>query len=61
MAKMWAGRTAGETDRIADEDAFCQRYAMQLEWYARALEKITGMPVKEKCLYSIKLGKVFSL
>ena len=50
-----------KTDRIVDEEAFIQRYREQLEWYARALEKITGMPVKEKCLYSIKLGKVFSL
>ena len=50
-----------KTDRIVDEEAFVQRYREQLEWYARALEKITGLPVKEKCLYSIKLGKVFSL
>ena len=50
-----------KTDRIADEDAFIQRYQLQLEWYARALEKITGLPVKEKYLYSITLNKAFML
>ena len=50
-----------KTDRIVDEDAFIQRYREQIEWYARALETITGLPVKEKCLYSINLGKVFRI
>ena len=48
-----------KTDRIADEDAFCQRYAMQLEWYARALERITGTPVGEMWLYAIGIGRAF--
>ena len=50
-----------KTDRIADEDAFINRYQGQIGWYATALEKITGLPVKEKCLYSISLGKIFRL
>ncbi len=50
-----------KTDRITDEDAFVRRYEEQIEWYARALEKITGMKVKERCLYSISLGKIFEL
>jgi len=50
-----------KTDRIVDEDAFIRRYREQIEWYARALETITGLPVKEKCLYSINLGKVFRI
>ncbi len=50
-----------KTDRIADEDAFIQRYQGQIDWYAAALEKITGLAVKEKCLYSINLGKIFRL
>ena len=50
-----------KTDRIVDEDAFIQRYREQIEWYARALETITGLPVKERCLYSINLGKVFRI
>ncbi len=46
-----------KTDRIDDEEAFIQRYAMQLEWYARALEKITGTPVKEMWLYALGKAK----
>ena len=42
-----------KTDRIQDEEAFRQRYAMQIEWYARALEGVTGLPVKEMWLYAI--------
>ena len=50
-----------KTDRIADEDAFIQRYQGQIGWYATALERITGLPVKEKYLYSIGLNKEFKL
>ena len=50
-----------KTDRIDDEDAFIQRYAMQLEWYARALEKITGTPVKEMWLYGLGKAKAYSV
>ena len=42
-----------KTDRIEDEQAFIQRYELQLNWYAKALERITGITVKEKYLYSI--------
>lgn len=48
-----------KTDRITDEEAFIQRYAMQLEWYARALEKITGAPVKEMWLYALGKAKAY--
>ncbi len=48
-----------KTDRIQDEEAFVQRYAMQLEWYAKALERITGKGVKEMWLYALGLGKAF--
>ena len=44
-----------KTDRIEDEQAFIQRYEMQLYWYQQALEKITGRRVREKWLYA--LGK----
>lgn len=50
-----------KTDRIEDEDAFVQRYAMQIEWYARALTRITGKQVKERYLFSIGKGKMYSL
>jgi ATP-dependent helicase/nuclease subunit A len=50
-----------KTDRIADEEAFIHRYRSQIEWYATALERITGQPVKEKYLFSIGLSKAFKL
>ncbi|MBQ2929135.1 MAG: helicase-exonuclease AddAB subunit AddA [Clostridia bacterium] len=50
-----------KTDRIEDENAFIQRYQLQIDWYARALERITGLPVKERYLYSISLSKAFQL
>ena len=48
-----------KTDRFDDEDAFRERYAMQLEWYARALERITGQPVKEMWLYAIRRSQAY--
>ena len=48
-----------KTDYITDEEAFIQRYAMQLEWYARALERITCIPVKEMWLYALGKGKAY--
>jgi len=48
-----------KTDYITDEEAFIQRYAMQLEWYARALERITGTPVKEMWLFALGKGKAY--
>ncbi len=48
-----------KTDRIEDEAAFLQRYQLQLDWYAKALERITGLPVKEKYLYAIGRAKAY--
>lgn len=50
-----------KTDRIEDEEAFIQRYKLQIDWYAKALERITGTPVKERYLYSISKGKAYQL
>jgi len=50
-----------KTDRIEDEAAFIQRYQMQIDWYARALERITGLPVKERYLYSISKSREYQL
>ena len=50
-----------KTDRIVDEEAFIRRYEMQIDWYARALERITGMRVKEKYLYSLGKTKEYAL
>ena len=48
-----------KTDRIEDPEAFCESYRPQLEWYAAALETLTGRKVREKCLYALSLGRVF--
>lgn len=48
-----------KTDHIVHEDAFVQRYTMQLNWYARALEDITGRRVKEMWLYALGKGKAY--
>jgi len=50
-----------KTDRIEDEDAFIQCYRLQIDWYARALTRITGLPVKERYLYSIGKTKAYRL
>lgn len=49
-----------KTDTIWNEEAFVQRYRLQLHWYAQALERITGLPVKEKWLFSLSLGRAFA-
>ena len=35
-----------------------ERYSIQLDYYGKALSQITGLPVKEKIIYSFTLGKV---
>lgn len=48
-----------KTDRVApgEEQRLVQLYHVQLEDYARALERMTGKRVKEKYIYSFTLGK----
>ncbi len=48
-----------KTDHVVSEEAFVQRHQAQMEWYARALETISGRRVKEKWLYALGLGKAF--
>jgi len=50
-----------KTDRIEDENAFVLRYREQLQWYATALERITGIKVRARYLYSIGQGKAYAL
>lgn len=50
-----------KTDRIEDESAFVARYTSQLNWYARALESITGRPVAEMWLYALSTGKAYAV
>ena len=39
------------------EAALYRKYAAQLNYYAEALEQLTGRKVKEKILYSVRLQK----
>ena len=43
----------------ADGDELLRRYARQLRWYAKALSKITGVPVGETLIFSLRAGKCF--
>ena len=50
-----------KTDRVmkgeAGEKELVKRYAIQLDYYAKALTQLTGKTVKEKIIYSFALGK----
>ena len=46
-----------KTDRAGDEEALRHRYEPQLALYARALEKITGIPVREALICLLRSGK----
>ena len=50
-----------KTDRIENETAFLEEYRPQLEWYRVALERLTGLPVRESWLYSLSVDKAFNL
>lgn len=46
-----------KTDRVSDPEELKHRYHSQLEYYAMALQRLTGKKVKEKVIYSFALGK----
>lgn len=46
-----------KTDRVRSAKELVNRYHVQLVYYAQALERLTGMPVEEKIIYSFALGK----
>ncbi len=50
-----------KTDRVKRGDAGAQelvkRYKVQLDYYGKALSQLTGLPVKEKVIYSFTLGR----
>ncbi len=46
-----------KTDYVQDEQAVTARYAPQLQLYRRALEEITGIPVKEAVIYLLRNGR----
>ena len=45
-----------KTDAVKTSEELINRYETQIDYYTEALEKITGLRVKEKILYSFALG-----
>lgn len=43
--------------RKGEEQELVKKYRTQLEYYAKALERLMGKPVREKIIYSFALGK----
>ena len=43
--------------KTGGEKVLTDRYGQQLSYYAKALEKATGKPVKERIIYSFALGR----
>ena len=44
-----------KTDRVDTGKELAEKYRIQLEYYARALQQLTGKKVKEKIIYSFRL------
>lgn len=49
-----------KTDRAEDEEIL-SRYQLQMRWYKKALEKITGRKVKETYLFSLRSGNAIEV
>lgn len=50
-----------KTDRVSKAEELVERYHGQLDYYGKALEKITGKRVKEKWIYSFTLQQEMKL
>lgn len=50
-----------KTDQVENGKELSEKYAKQLEYYARALQRLTGKRVKEKIIYSFRLHEEIML
>ena len=50
-----------KTDRVGSPEELVNRYYLQLDYYAEALERLTGKNVKEKIIYSFALNEEIRL
>lgn len=50
-----------KTDAVHSPDELIKRYQIQLDYYAEALERLTGKKVAEKIIYSFALGREIML
>ena len=46
-----------KTDYVPQEEALVTRYRAQLEYYSKALSRLTGRQVKERKIYSFALHR----
>lgn len=46
-----------KTDHVKEAAELAERYRIQLQYYAEALKRTTGIEVKEKIIYSVALGE----
>ena len=50
-----------KTDKVHNIEELELRYKAQLEYYAKALEQLTGKKVKEKLIYSFTLQELLEV
>ena len=50
-----------KSDRLHNANEFVERYAKQLEYYKKALEKITDKKVLKSYIYSFRLGETIEV
>ena len=50
-----------KTDRVDSGEELVKKYEKQLEYYARAVTRLTGKKVKQKIIYSFRLHKEIML
>lgn len=46
-----------KTDRVETAEELANRYKKQLDYYAMAIQKLTGKPVKQRVIYSFRLNQ----
>ena len=50
-----------KSDRLWQEDAFREKYKIQLRLYKEALERVTDLPVKACYIYAFAPGKMIPM
>lgn len=50
-----------KTDRVQNKDELVKRYRTQLDYYQEAIEKITGLKIGQKLIYSFIFGETIEL
>lgn len=50
-----------KTDNVKSADELVKKYHIQLDYYAMALNMLTGMNVKEKVIYSTRLNECITM